>query len=54
MLPSLSPRVNSFSENTIQTLPTCVFCYWSRQMGTASQKYEFEKWIPRTNEATGL
>jgi hypothetical protein len=40
------------SENAIETFPTAVFDYRSGQMGTANQKkYEFAKYIPRTNEA---
>jgi hypothetical protein len=33
---SLSPQVNTFCKNAIQTFPTCVFDYRSGQMGTAN------------------
>jgi hypothetical protein len=45
LMPSLTPHVNSLSENAIFTLPTFDFDYRSGQIGNANQK------IPRTNEA---
>jgi hypothetical protein len=47
-MPSISPHVNSFSENKIQTFPSCVFGHRSDLNGL----HELQKIISPTHKRT--